>query len=128
MALQHECQLPGPQHVYVDERRSDERAPGPTDEGSWSCMLMANTTRSWIESYDMRFRKREAQKAVNCMTPWRNHFLTEAAGAATVAPAEGGEGGLPTGSEGAGPSRRPGLCGSDEEDDIVILLSDSDSD
>ena len=114
--------------MFVGERRSDERAPGPTDEGS--AMLMANTTRSWTETYDLKFKRREAQRAVNSMTPWRNHFLAGAAGAAPGEPVQGGEGGMPTGSEGAGPSKGPGLCRSDveewQEDDIVIMLSDSD--
>ena len=129
------CRL---RHVFVDERRSAGRAPGPSDAAA--AMIMSNSVQQWDRSYDMNIRKREAQAGADAMLVWRQHMLEQSRG-------EGVQGGgssldLPAGagagagrepqSEEAGPSRsvdweEQSWEGETEEDedDVVIELSDS---
>ena len=64
------CRL---RHIFVDERRSADRVPGPED--TQAAMVMGNTTRKWTQSYDLRFKKREFQAGVNAMQSWRAALL-----------------------------------------------------
>ncbi len=112
-------------HIFVAERRSETRAPGPADASS--AMIMANTTRQWDSSYDLNFRRREAQMGVDAMNVWRHHLLQRSgAGPAEVvlpgaAPQQEGNIG------GAGPSSGTPLAVKKEGDEIIIDLCDSDS-
>ncbi len=64
--------------MFVDERRGADRVPGPED--SAAAMVMANSIRSWDQNYDLQFKQREAQKAVDSMEVWRQHMLVKGAG------------------------------------------------
>ncbi len=87
-------------------------------------MLMANSLRSWNESYDLRLQTREAQQAVNGMQAWRSHLLSrhgaEAAAVTGVGPNLKDEGC----TEGRSSSALPVV----EGEGIVIDLSGSGSD
>ncbi len=88
-------------------------------------MLMANSLRSWNESYDLRLQTREAQQAVNGMQAWRNHLLSrhgvaEVAAVAGVGPNMKNE----ACTEGGSSSALPVV----EGEGIVIDLSGSGSD
>lgn len=61
----------------MDERRSLERAAGPTDSGSQ--MLMSNSERQWQTSYDLNYKRRESQVAVDGMSAWRDAMLDKSA-------------------------------------------------
>jgi len=88
--------------VFVDERRSAGRAPGPTDAAA--AMVMANSLQQWDRSYDLKIRKREAQAGVNAMAVWKQHMLQQGKqGEGCGAPVDA-EAGAAGGGEEAGPS------------------------
>ena len=60
-------------HIFVDERRSVNCAPGPADRGA--AMIMGNSEAMWDRIYDTRFHEREAQHAIDNMGRWRHHLL-----------------------------------------------------
>ena len=60
-------------HIFVDERRSIDSAPGPADRGA--AMIMGNSEAMWDRIYDTRFHEREAQHAIDNMASWRQHLL-----------------------------------------------------
>ena len=64
------CRL---RHIFVDERRSLNRAQGPAD--AEAAMVMGNSTRAWVRSYDLRFQRRGAENAVNAMPAWQQDML-----------------------------------------------------
>lgn len=64
------CRL---RHIFVEERRSLDRAAGPADADA--AMVMGNSTRAWDRYYDLQFQQRGAAAAVSAMTPWRNDML-----------------------------------------------------
>ena len=61
----------------MDERRGTDRAAGPSDCGSQ--MLMSNSEREWQASYDLNYKRRESQVAVDCMPAWRDAMLEKSA-------------------------------------------------
>ena len=61
----------------MDERRSTDKAAGPSDTGSQ--MLMANSERQWVSSYDLNYNGRESQQAVDRMPLWRGAMLDKSA-------------------------------------------------
>lgn len=61
----------------MDERRSTDRAAGPSDTGSQ--MIMSNSERQWQTSYDLNYKRRESQVAVDCMSVWRDAMLEKSA-------------------------------------------------
>lgn len=61
----------------MDERRSTDRAAGPSDTGSQ--MVMSNSGRQWDTSYDLNYKRRESQVAVDCMSVWRDAMLEKSA-------------------------------------------------
>ena len=61
----------------MDERRSTDRAAGPSDTGSQ--MIMSNNERQWQSSYDLSYKRRESQVAVDCMSVWRGAMLEKSA-------------------------------------------------
>ena len=61
----------------MDERRSTDRAAGPSDTGSQ--MIMSNSERQWQTSYDLNYKSRESQVAVDCMSVWRDAMLEKSA-------------------------------------------------
>ena len=62
-------------HIFVDERRSDDRAEGPSDKGA--SMAMGNSQKAWDTSYEKQrhFHPRDCQQAVNAMDIWRGSLL-----------------------------------------------------
>ena len=60
--------------VFVDERRSAERVPGPADRGA--SMVMGHSLKQWDKWYDVNLHSREAQQAVNAMDTWRHAVLS----------------------------------------------------
>lgn len=62
-------------HIFVDERRSDSRAQGPTDKGA--AMAMGNSERAWDAHYEKQrhFHSRDCQAAVSAMDVWRDSLL-----------------------------------------------------
>lgn len=65
------CRL---RHIYIDERRSVGASEGPMDEHS--AMVMGNTLKEWRSTYDLNYRRRESQLAVDAMGPWRKTMLS----------------------------------------------------
>lgn len=59
----------------MDERRSHERVEGPEDTGA--AMVMGNTVREWTTSYDLNYKRRESQVAVNSMESWHAGILAK---------------------------------------------------
>ena len=59
--------------VFVHERRSAERVPGPSDRGA--SMVMGHSLAQWSKWYDIDFHKRESQQAVDAMSTWRHSLL-----------------------------------------------------
>ena len=107
--------------VFVAERRSVNAAPGPTD--SAASMVMANSIRAWDASYDLNFRKREAQQGVDAMGIWRQHLLERSGVSVTPVspntPWAVNVGGTEASSSGQGEGGDEG-----EDDGLVIELSD----
>lgn len=61
-------------HIFVNERSQGEgAAPGPSNTAS--AMVMGNSTQAWKSHYDVHFKEREAQAAVNDMAAWRSTLL-----------------------------------------------------
>ena len=60
--------------VFVHERRSAERVPGPCDRGA--AMVMGHSLAQWSKWYDIDFHKRESQQAVDAMSTWRHSLLS----------------------------------------------------
>lgn len=60
--------------VFVHERRSHSRVEGPSD--SAAAMVMGHSVHQWSKWYDLDFKAREAQQAVDAMTPWREALLS----------------------------------------------------
>ena len=82
-------------HIFVDERRSLDAAPGPSNVGA--ATVMGNSVGQWDRSYDLGMRSRETQAAVDAMPQWREAMLERSRGPvlqalAAAAVAEGGEG------------------------------------
>lgn len=87
-------------------------------------MVMANSTRAWDECYDLQFKKREAQKAVDSMKIWRQHMLAKGAGGREqIVPEEAGlvEGGRVTSVLQPVPTA---VAPQEEEDEGVLVLLD----
>lgn len=63
-------------HIFVDERRSADRAEGP--ENHQSAMAMGNSEAAWDAAYDRNFQRRECQAGVDAMNVWRQHMLNRA--------------------------------------------------
>lgn len=61
--------------VFVAERRSADRVEGPKDSGA--AMVMGHSVQQWNKWYDLDFKAREAQAAVDAMTPWRDALLSQ---------------------------------------------------
>ncbi len=64
-------------HIFVDERRSTNAAPGPKEQ--CSARVMGNSTKQWDEKYDKNKKKREAQQHVDGLKAWREAQLVETA-------------------------------------------------
>lgn len=62
--------------VFVEERRSDGRVAGPSDQGA--SMIMGHSVTQWDAWYDTHFHSRLGQKAVNEMVSWREALLQDA--------------------------------------------------
>ena len=60
--------------VFVHERRSAGRVPGPSDRGA--AMVMGHALAQWSKWYDIDFHTRESQQAVDAMATWRNSLLS----------------------------------------------------
>lgn len=60
--------------VFVHERRSAERVPGPSDRGA--AMVMGHSLAQWSKWYDVDFHSRESQQAVDAMATWRHNLLS----------------------------------------------------
>lgn len=60
-------------HIFVDERRSLDPAPGPSNHGA--ATVMGNSVAQWDRSYDLGMRSRETQAAVDAMPGWRAAML-----------------------------------------------------
>ena len=70
--------------VFVEERRSDARVAGPSDEGA--SLIMGHKVSQWDAWYDTHFHSRLGQKAVDHMISWRQALLQDVAQpAATLA-------------------------------------------
>ena len=63
-------------HIFVDERRSHESAPGPSNQGA--AQVMGNSVSQWDKAYDLNQNRRESQAAVNAMPQWRSAMLEQA--------------------------------------------------
>ena len=60
-------------HVFVAERRSNDRAAGPTDAAA--ARVMGHSADQWSKSYDVHMHNRESQNAVDAMAVWRQQML-----------------------------------------------------
>ena len=60
-------------HVFVLERRSATRVPGPDDKGA--AMVMGHSVQQWDKCYDLSFYQRQAQQAITDMAAWRQALL-----------------------------------------------------
>lgn len=71
------CKMPPSQcrQVFVDERRSDNRAEGPSDQGA--AHIMGHSVSQWDKWYDTQFYLRQGQSAVNAMDEWRQNVLRD---------------------------------------------------
>ena len=58
--------------VFVAERRSDDRAAGPSDAAA--ARVMGHSAAQWT-TYDVHLHNRETQIAVDAMPTWRQHML-----------------------------------------------------
>ena len=65
-------------HIFVDERRSLDAAPGPSNVGA--ATVMGNSVGQWDRSYDLGMRSRETQAAVDAMPQWREAMLERSRG------------------------------------------------
>ena len=73
-------------HIFVDERRSLDPAPGPSNAGA--ATVMGNSVQEWNRSYDLGMRSRETQAAVDAMPAWREAMLERSRGIVALQPAE----------------------------------------
>lgn len=87
-------------HVFVAERRSSDRAAGPSDAAA--ARVMGHSAEQWSKWYDVHLHNRESQNAVDAMSTWRQHMLRRKASTA------------------AGPSAAMPQC------DYVVYISDDD--
>lgn len=96
-------------HVFVAERRSDDRAAGPSDAAAGR--IMGHSAEQWSKWYDVHLHNRECQSAVDAMPAWRQHMLQhEAAGPSASASA-------------AMPQNDDVLyISSDDDEELVIVL------
>ena len=62
--------------IFVDERMSEDRAPGPSDEGA--AMVMGHSTNAWRKNYDKRYFSRTCQNTVDAMGVWKQTMLDRA--------------------------------------------------
>ena len=69
-------------HIFVDERRSLDAAPGPSNAGA--ATVMGNSVQEWDRSYDLDMRRRESQAAVDSMPAWREAMLERSRGMVAV--------------------------------------------
>ena len=116
--------------VFVEERRSDDRVAGPSDQGA--SLIMGHSVSQWDAWYDTHFHSRLGQNAVNQMLSWRETLLLQGANSQPLH-AEAAAGPSMTASALASPNTtQPDTgymsCGTvdliSEEEDIVIDLLD----
>ena len=71
-------------HIFVDERLSEDRAPGPSDRGA--AMAMGNSIGVWNQHYHKQkhFHVKECQRAVNQMPTWKDNLLASSSKASGV--------------------------------------------
>ena len=62
-------------HIFVEERQSDQAAPGPSNRAA--ARIMGNSERVWDTHYDRHFSQREVDAAVGAMAQWRDTHLTQ---------------------------------------------------
>lgn len=67
-------------HVFVAERRSNDRAAGPSDAAA--ARVMGHSAKQWSKSYDVHMHSRESQTAIDAMSIWRKEMLHRAAASA----------------------------------------------
>ena len=89
-------------HVFVGERRSDDRAAGPSDAAA--ARVMGHSAAQW-HWYDVHQHNRESQNAVDAMPVWRQQMLQHKAGS------------------GVGPAGSA-IAAMLEDDDDVVYISD----
>ena len=60
-------------HIFVAERRSDDRVQGPSDRGA--AMAMGNSQEAWDRYYEVErhFHPKDCQTAVDEMITWRHN-------------------------------------------------------
>lgn len=105
--------------VFVEERRSDARVAGPSDEGA--SLIMGHKVSQWDAWYDTHYHSRLGQKAVDDMIPWREALLQDAA----AEPEATLDSGMQANSEVAESEYMS--CNSDDGDDFEIdIEADSD--
>ena len=61
-------------HIFVAERRSDDRVQGPSDRGA--AMAMGNSQEAWNRYYEVErhFHPKDCQSAVDAMNIWRHEL------------------------------------------------------
>ncbi len=62
-------------HIFVDERRSEECVPGPSNLGA--AQVMGNSVPQWDKAYDLNLNWRGSQAAVDAMPMWRKAMLEQ---------------------------------------------------
>lgn len=62
-------------HIFITERRGEERADGPLDASA--AQIMGNCEAQWDRAYDLKFSRREAKKAMKAMPAWREAMLSK---------------------------------------------------
>ena len=62
-------------HIFIDERRGEDRVPGPQDAAA--AQIMGNCEAQWDKTYDLKFNRREAKKAMKAMPTWRTAMLNK---------------------------------------------------
>lgn len=61
-------------HVFATERGA---GAGPGPSAAAAAVVMGNSPQEWARTYDLGFRARAAQEAVNAMAEWRESMLRE---------------------------------------------------
>ena len=59
--------------IFIDERRSKDAAPGPSD--AQAAQIMGNSKEAWNRHYDLNCSLRESQAAADATKGWRDQML-----------------------------------------------------
>ena len=70
----HLCRL---RHIFVERGGALTELLAPVTQAH--SMVMSNSGRQWDTSYDLNYKRKESQVAVDCMSVWRDAMLEKSA-------------------------------------------------